>query len=98
MHWTFGYWISLGISALLVILWLILRTTGGYAPGWRIRCTACGQTRDAGRLGLIRVKARSTEKRIRGWCSHCKDLRLLAVERPSKAQARGTQSKTGQNA
>ncbi len=52
----------------------------GYAPGWEIRCTNCGKTRDAGDVGAVRIGASSKGKRTLGWCSGCKWFRFLAIE------------------
>ena len=57
----------------------------GYAPGWQLRCTRCGRTRDAGEAGLIRVGAASVAKYTLGWCSNCRWLRFVAVERKPAA-------------
>ena len=81
MHWSFTIWLLLGLGVLLGIMTLILKLTGGYAPGWEVRCTACGTTRDAGEAGLVRVKAASIGKRTLGWCSNCRRFRVLAIER-----------------
>jgi hypothetical protein len=53
----------------------------GYAPGWQIRCKKCGTTRDAGDVRMIRIGAASIGKRTLGWCSKCRRLRMLVVER-----------------
>lgn len=64
----------------------------GYAPGWQLRCTKCGRTRDAADAGIVRIGAWSWKKYILGWCSRCRWLRWVAVERkpaddqPAKAR------------
>ncbi len=60
-----------GLLTLLLLLGLLLRWTGGYAPGWILRCTSCGHTGDASKAGIIRIGARSWGKRIVGHCSQC---------------------------
>lgn len=57
----------------------------GYAPGWQIRCTSCGRTREAAAAGIVRVGAWSRGKRTLGWCRQCRWFRLLAVERVPEA-------------
>jgi hypothetical protein len=57
----------------------------GYAPGWQLRCTKCGKTRDAGEAGMTRVGAASWRKRTIGWCSNCRWVRVIAVERKPQA-------------
>jgi hypothetical protein len=52
----------------------------GYAPGWQIRCTKCGATRDASEAGVIRIGARSVGKRTLGWCKSCRWFRFIALE------------------
>lgn len=51
----------------------------GYAPGWQVRCPVCGAVVDAGKAGLVRVKARGRERCL-GWCSSCNGSRWLIVE------------------
>ncbi len=51
------------------------------SPSWQIRCTRCGRTRDAASVGVIRLGARSYKKFTLGWCSNCRWLRFLAIER-----------------
>jgi hypothetical protein len=51
------------------------------APNWQIRCTRCGLTRDAARVGVVRIGARSYKKLTFGWCSACRWPRFLAIER-----------------
>jgi hypothetical protein len=57
------------------------RVMKGYAPGWQIRCTKCGQTRDASEAGLVRIGALSWKKFTLGFCSHCHRLRFIAIEK-----------------
>ena len=95
MPWVLTIWLTLGLVVFFVIVTLILRVTGGYAPGWQIRCTTCGRTRDAGKAGLVRVKAASAGKRMLGWCSGCRRLRILAAERTEGATDQ-TQPTNGQ--
>jgi hypothetical protein len=60
----------------------------GYAPGWQVRCTKCGRTREAAEVGIVRLGAWSWKKYTLGWCSDCRWLRFLAVERkPAPADA-----------
>lgn len=58
----------------------------GYAPGWQVRCPACGLTVDAGKAGLVRIWAAGRERRF-GRCSHCNASRWLIIERVSDPQA-----------
>lgn len=71
-----------GVYGLLHILTL---ATGipGHAPGWQMRCTRCDHCRDAGDAGMFRIGAISAGKRLFGYCSHCRGLRWIAVERKS---------------
>ena len=52
----------------------------GYAPGWQVRCKTCGLTVDAGKAGIIRVWAVGKSYKL-GWCSRCRRIRCLVVER-----------------
>ena len=52
----------------------------GLAPGWQIRCLTCGLRVDAGRAGIIRLGAIGKSYKI-GWCSRCRRIRCLVVER-----------------
>ncbi len=54
----------------------------GYAPGWQVRCPACGLTVDAGAAGLVRIGAVGTTRRL-GPCGRCERWRWLIVERAS---------------
>jgi hypothetical protein len=53
----------------------------GYAPGWQVRCTRCGRTRDAGEVGITRVGAWSRKKYTIGKCSRCNRWAFVAIER-----------------
>lgn len=53
----------------------------GYAPGWRVRCTRCGGTRDAADAGIVRVAAWSFKKFVLGKCPACRRWAFLAVEK-----------------
>lgn len=57
----------------------------GYAPGWQVRCTKCGRTRDAAEVGIVRVWAASRGKWTLGWCRQCRWLRWIAIERKPPA-------------
>jgi hypothetical protein len=82
MGWRMIVWLVLGLVGLYLVLGIILRLTGGYAPGWQVRCRRCGTTRDAAEVGVVRV-GRSTGKVTGtfGWCGHCRGLRTFVVER-----------------
>jgi hypothetical protein len=51
----------------------------GFAPGWVVRCLKCNRTVDAGKAGLIRIKATGESNR-RGWCDGCHKKVWLRVE------------------
>jgi hypothetical protein len=51
----------------------------GYAPGWRICCTACGRSAPLAALGGIRIGARSVHKYTVGWCRECGWLRFMRI-------------------
>lgn len=53
----------------------------GNAPGWQVRGTGCGRTRDAAEVGIIRIGARSRGKFTVIWCTQCHRLRCIAIER-----------------
>lgn len=58
------------------------------APGWQVRCLKCGRTEPWGRYG-VRLGAAGKKYTV-GFCSRCRWLRFLVVERvPSKPPARG---------
>jgi hypothetical protein len=78
--------LTAGLVLFFVIIMLVVKATGGYAPGWQIRCTKCGRTRDAGKAGLVRLKATSVGKRTLGWCSGCGGLRIIAIERDGSSR------------
>lgn len=59
-----------------------MRTTAD----WQVRCTSCGATREASDVGVLRLGAWSWIKRAVGWCSHCRGLRLIAIEHPPPAE------------
>lgn len=54
----------------------------GYAPGWQVRCLTCGLRVDAGRAGVVRIAAVGKSYKL-GWCSRCRRIRCLVVERVS---------------
>lgn len=53
----------------------------GYAPGWHVRCTTCGLTRDAGDAGYVRKSTDTGATTAFAWCRGCRWLRTHAVER-----------------
>jgi hypothetical protein len=53
----------------------------GPSSNWQIRCTKCGQTRDAAEAGILRIGAWSWKKYTLVRCSNCRRLRFAAVER-----------------
>lgn len=61
-------------------VWFGQRKGEGFAPGWQVRCPACGLTVDAGKASLIAVWAKGSGRRL-GRCSHCNVSRWLFVER-----------------
>ncbi len=93
MPWYMVILVSAGVAwlvlvvCLLVVMCSVTKNTGGFAPGWQLRCTRCGRTRDAGEAGLVRYKAASASKRTLGFCRGCRGFRWLAVERvPDEAE------------
>jgi hypothetical protein len=86
MHWSIALTICLALGLVLFfsIISFVLKRTGGFAPGWQIRCPSCGRTADASEAGIVRVGAASVGKRILGRCTQCKRLRWLALERKSQ--------------
>ena len=86
MNWIWFLCLPLGLGlialfALFLILGLILYKTGGYAPGWQVRCTSCNKTREASEVGVIKIGAACVGERTVGWCSQCKKRRVLAIEK-----------------
>jgi hypothetical protein len=57
----------------------------GYAPRWQVRCTKCGRTRDASDVGIIRIGATGKSYAL-GWCSNCRWLRFIAIEKNRSRQ------------
>jgi hypothetical protein len=82
----FGTYLTIGLLTLVGAISFVLKRSGGYAPGWQLRCTTCGHTGDAAKAGLIRIG--STESQTLGYCSKCSRLRWLAIERTRLANSR----------
>ena len=61
----------------------------GYAPGWQVRCLSCGLKVDAGKAGIIRIRAAGKSYNL-GWCSRCRRLRCLVVERTDDEPGTGS--------
>ena len=81
MHWSYVVWPILGFIGLYILVGIILRITGGYAPGWQVRCRRCGATRDGAEIGMVRIgKVRQIRTGTFGWCNSCRGLRTFAVE------------------
>jgi len=57
------------------------------APGWRIRCTHCDKSCDAGEAGVARIGAFSIGKCTLGWCTSCRSMRILSIERMPETAA-----------
>lgn len=82
MHWSYIVWGALAFLGFFVLLQIVLRFTGGYAPGWQIRCWTCGDTRDGAEVGMVRVsKSKGKFTGTFGWCRKCRRLRFFIVER-----------------
>ncbi len=56
-----------------------LKQTGGYAPGWHIRCLNCGKTKPAAQVGIIRIGGKASRK-IKAQCSQCQTLVWVVLE------------------
>lgn len=75
----------LTITALILFglaLAMIIRAASknDYAPGWQVRCRACGKTKLASELGIIRLGAFGS-KPILVECSTCNEMRWAMLER-----------------
>ncbi|MEX0885409.1 MAG: hypothetical protein WD009_03120 [Phycisphaeraceae bacterium] len=83
MSWPVQVLIALGPLVVVASVVLLLRLIGvrGHAPGWQLRCTRCDRTHDAAEAGLVRIGAASVGKFTLGWCSGCRRLRRVAIER-----------------
>ena len=79
-----AFWIKLGIGILLGIITLVVFRTGGYAPGWQLRCAQCGHSGDAGKAGVIRLWASSKGKVVKGRCSQCGGDMLVLERKPQE--------------
>jgi hypothetical protein len=88
MHWSVIAGVVGGIVVLYLILSVILRFTGGYAPGWQIRCRGCGATRPAAEAGVVRAGIhRGKVSGTFGRCWACRGWRTFVVERVPEAGA-----------
>ena len=69
------------VAVVFMALHLLTRLNGirGYAPGWQLRCSRCGETRDASEAGMVRIGGLMSCKL--GYCSHCGGFRWIIVER-----------------
>jgi hypothetical protein len=79
MNWVAVYSL-VALVAMYAAASVILKQVGGHAPDWQARCTKCGSTRNAGRAGIVRIRAASLGKVVLGYCSQCKTMRWLAIE------------------
>lgn len=76
-------WILFAVGGFLlffIVLSVLLKRFGGYAPGWRIRCAACGHVRPAAEAGIVRVAAAGTKHTL-GYCQQCRKLGRMVIER-----------------
>jgi RNA polymerase sigma factor (sigma-70 family) len=64
------------LGLIFTLIGLVVRR--GFAPGWQIRCPACGLTVDAATC-LARIGAIGTGRRW-GWCDRCRKHRWLVIE------------------
>jgi hypothetical protein len=85
MHWSKAVWLVLSVVGAYIVLGIVLRITGGYAPGWQVRCRKCGKTRDAAEVGVVRGGSLKS-KLTYGWCENCRRVRTFMVERKPEAQ------------
>lgn len=84
MTWTQVGELVLVLLGLYLLLGIILRFTGGYAPGWQVRCATCSRTRKAADAGVVRIgKSAGKVSGMVGWCPDCRGVRFLVVERSS---------------
>jgi len=59
------------------------------APGWIIKCPKCGRQKPLGETGAIRLGAASIGKKTLTWCTKCKSLRWVSIERGQPATDQG---------
>lgn len=69
-----------GLFVLFLVLSVVLKRTGGYAPGWRVRCLDCDATRPAAEAGIVRVGATRSKYTILR-CEACGKARRTVIER-----------------
>ncbi|MBI1296959.1 hypothetical protein GC175_18560 [bacterium] len=48
---------------------------------WVFTCPACGLARSVWEIGGVRYKAVSVGKRSLVWCSQCKQMRMMPLQR-----------------
>lgn len=73
-----------------LLLFVLLRLIGGFAPGWIVRCTKCGKIRKADDAGIVRVGSIASFSYTVDWCSKCRKILFHVVERESvKDQNKG---------
>jgi hypothetical protein len=80
-------WIVFGIAFTgAVLIRIMLRLRGGYAPGWRVRCLSCGDVRPAAEHGIVRLWRWSAfGKPTLVMCRRCGWLRMGWLERDPSA-------------
>jgi len=75
------------LVAVFVVVSLVVRRTGGYAPGWQLRCKKCNAIWDAGEVGIVRIGAASRGKVTYGRCKNCRKWAWMAIERKPEIEA-----------
>lgn len=83
----------LSFLTFFVVLSLILKKFGGYAPGWRIRCAACSAHRPAAEAGIVRVGAVGTKHTI-ARCPTCSKVGHAIIERDHEPAGDRTSANT----
>ena len=95
MHWSTIIWMVAGFIGIYIVIGIILRLVGGYAPGWEIRCRRCGHKRDAAGRGdaprtavteFAKVKSGDIVLPARSPDGTMREIRLRCVTKPDPAQ------------
>ena len=72
-------YVALPIFFFLVYMLFLGRSTA--ESGWRIRCTKCGNSRDAREAGISLIGTLKLFSYTFDWCPGCGDIRIHKVER-----------------
>ena len=69
------------LPIILFLVYMLLLGRGVADPGWHIRCTMCGNSREAREAGLSLIGTLKLFSYTFDWCPGCGEIQIHKMER-----------------